>query len=417
MVTTAASVEWTVVKTEVEALQLEYSWIKEFDPRFNVKYRDDKSYPVAGGDRLRGVPAGDGRTRCQAAAAPATSGPTATRGRSARPSTSCSASSRCARAPTGSSSGRARSGGRACSATSTSAPRRASATISPEDHRAIVDDFCEFMAGRTRPFMKRIEQEMYAASDALDFEKAARLRDDLGAMQKALEKQAVVFGDGSDADVIAIAEDPLEVAVQVFYVRGGRIRGQRGWVADRTDDGDTAALVEDFLLQLYAGVAPEDARDAVPREILVPAAAGRARDLRAAAVRPSRLQGGDPGAPARRQAHPAGDGGAQRDRVAGAAQDEAGERPDHAQPRPRRDRRRPSSWRRPRCGSSATTSPTSRAPRSSRRWWSSRTAWRARGSTAVSSSATRRDPTTSRRCTRSSPGASAACSTSRRAPS
>lgn len=119
--------------------------------------------------------------------------------------------------------------------------------------------------------MKRIEQEMHAASDALDFEKAARLRDDLGAMNKALEKQAVVLGDGSDADVIALAEDPLEVAVQVFYVRGGRIRGQRGWVADRTDDGDTAALVEDFLLQLYAGVAPEDVRDAVPREILVPA--------------------------------------------------------------------------------------------------------------------------------------------------
>ena len=135
----------------------------------------------------------------------------------------------------------ARSAGRACSATSTSAPHRASATVSADEHRPIVDDFCDFMAGQTRPFIRRIEQEMYAASDALDFEKAARLRDDLGAMKRALEKQAVVLGDGTDADVIALAEDPLEVAVQIFYVRGGRIRGQRGWVADRVDEGETAS--------------------------------------------------------------------------------------------------------------------------------------------------------------------------------
>jgi excinuclease ABC subunit C len=110
---------------------------------------------------------------------------------------------------------------------------------------------------------------MYAASEALDFEKAARLRDDLGALEKALEKQAVVLGDGTDADVIALAEDPLEVAVQIFYVRGGRIRGQRGWVADRVDEGGTPELIEDFLLQLYAGA--DETGDAIPREILVPA--------------------------------------------------------------------------------------------------------------------------------------------------
>ena len=122
------------------------------------------------------------------------------------------------------------------------------------------------MAGQTRPFMKRIEKEMYAASDRQDFEKAARLRDDLAAMQRALEKQAVVLGDGADADVVALAEDPLEVAVQTFFVRGGRVRGQRGWVADRVEEGGTAELVEDFLLQLYAGADP----DSIPREILVP---------------------------------------------------------------------------------------------------------------------------------------------------
>ena len=103
----------------------------------------------------------------------------------------------------------------------------------------------------------------------MDYEKAARLRDDLGALEKALEKQAVVLGDGTDADVIALAEDPLEVAVQIFYVRGGRIRGQRGWVADRVDEGGTPELIDDFLLQLYAGA--DETGDTIPREILVPA--------------------------------------------------------------------------------------------------------------------------------------------------
>jgi excinuclease ABC subunit C len=269
MVTTAASVEWTVVGTEVEALQLEYSWIKEYDPRFNVKYRDDKSYPwlaVTVSEEFPRVMVGRGAKRKGTRYFGPYSHAWAIRETvdillRVFPMRSCS-------------NGvfkRSSQIGRPCLLgyiDKCSAP--CVGNVSPEDHRAIVDDFCEFMAGRTRPFMKRIETEMYAASEALDFEKAARLRDDLGAMNKALEKQAVVFGDGSDADVIALAEDPLEVAVQVFYVRGGRIRGQRGWVADRTNEGDTSSLVEDFLLQLYAGVAPEDARDAVPREILVP---------------------------------------------------------------------------------------------------------------------------------------------------
>jgi len=108
---------------------------------------------------------------------------------------------------------------------------------------------------------------MYAASSAMDYERAARLRDDIGALNRATEKQAVVLGDGTDADVIAFSEDPLEVAVQIFYVRGGRIRGQRGWVADKVDDADTGGLVERFLLQLYDG----ELGDAIPREVLVPA--------------------------------------------------------------------------------------------------------------------------------------------------
>jgi excinuclease ABC subunit C len=264
MVTTAAGVDWTVVNTEVEALQLEYSWIKEFDPRFNVKYRDDKSYPwlaVTVGDEFPRVMVGRGAKRKGTRYFGPYSHAWAIRETvdillRVFPMRSCS------------NGVFKRSGqiGRPCLLgyiDKCSAP--CVGNISADDHRAIVDDFCDFMAGQTRPFIRRIEREMYAASDREDFEKAARLRDDLGAMERALEKQAVVLGDGSDVDVIALAEDPLEVAVQVFYVRGGRIRGQRGWVADRVEEGGTPELVEDFLLQLYAGDS-----DSIPKEILVP---------------------------------------------------------------------------------------------------------------------------------------------------
>jgi excinuclease ABC subunit C len=265
MVTTAASVEWTVVSTEVEALQLEYSWIKEFDPRFNVKYRDDKSYPwlaVTVGEEFPRVMVGRGAKKRGTKYFGPYSHAWAIRETvdlllRVFPMRSC----------TNGVFKRSAQIGRPCLLgyiDKCSAP--CVGNISVEDHRKIVDDFCDFMGGQTAAFVKRIRKEMYAASEAEDFEKAARLRDDLAAMEKALEKQAVVFGDGTDADVIALAEDPLEVAVQIFYVRGGRIRGQRGWVADRVEEGGTAELVEDFLLQLYAG----DAEN-IPREILVPA--------------------------------------------------------------------------------------------------------------------------------------------------
>jgi excinuclease ABC subunit C len=265
MVTTAASVEWTVVSTEVEALQLEYSWIKEFDPRFNVKYRDDKSYPwlaVTVGDEFPRVMVGRGAKKKGTKYFGPYSHAWAIRETvdlllRVFPMRSC----------TNGVFKRSAQIGRPCLLgyiDKCSAP--CVGNISAEDHRKIVDDFCDFMGGQTAAFVKRIRKEMYAASEAEDFEKAARLRDDLAAMEKALEKQAVVFGDGTDADVIALAEDPLEVAVQIFYVRGGRIRGQRGWVADRVDEGGTSELVEDFLLQLYAGDA-----ETIPREILVPA--------------------------------------------------------------------------------------------------------------------------------------------------
>ncbi len=266
MVTSAASVEWTVVNTEVEALQLEYSWIKEYDPRFNVKYRDDKSYPwlavtlneeyprvmVGRGAKKRGVRYFGPYSHAWAIRE------TVDLLLRVFPMRSCS-------------NGvfkRSAQIGRPCLLGyigKCSAP--CVGRVTPEEHRAIVDDFCDFMAGQTTGFVKRVEKEMYAASAAQDYERAARLRDDIGALNRAMEKQQVVLGDGTDADVVALSEDPLEVAVQIFYVRGGRIRGQRGWVADKVDDADTGGLVERFLLQLYDG----ELGDTIPREVLVPA--------------------------------------------------------------------------------------------------------------------------------------------------
>jgi excinuclease ABC subunit C len=266
MVTTAASVEWTVVNTEVEALQLEYSWIKEYDPRFNVKYRDDKSYPwlaVTLNEEFPRVMVGRGAKKKGVRYFGPYSHAWAIRETvdlllRVFPMRSCS-------------NGvfkRSAQIGRPCLLgyiDKCAAP--CVGDVTPEQHREIVEDFCDFMSGQTTGFVKRLEKEMYAASAEMDFERAARLRDDIGALNRALEKQQVVLGDGTDADVIAFAEDPLEVAVQIFYVRGGRIRGQRGWVADRTEDTDTAGLVERFLLQLYDG----EVGDTIPREVLVPA--------------------------------------------------------------------------------------------------------------------------------------------------
>jgi excinuclease ABC subunit C len=266
MVTSAASVEWTVVNTEVEALQLEYSWIKEYDPRFNVKYRDDKSYPwlaVTLNEEFPRVMVGRGAKKKGVRYFGPYSHAWAIRETvdlllRVFPMRSCS-------------NGvfkRSQQIGRPCLLgyiDKCAAP--CVGDVTPEQHREIVEDFCDFMSGNTTGFVKRLEKEMYAASGEMDFERAARLRDDIGALKRAMEKQQVVLGDGTDADVIAFAEDPLEVAVQIFYVRGGRIRGQRGWVADKTEDVDTGELVERFLLQLYDG----EAGDAIPREVLVPA--------------------------------------------------------------------------------------------------------------------------------------------------
>ena len=152
---------------------------------------------------------------------------------------------------------------------------------------------------------------MKEAAAELDFERAARLRDDIGALERVLEKSAVVLPDATDADVFALAEDELEVAVQLFHVRGGRVRGQRGWVAER-DAETTPEVVEHLLQQVYGG----EAGDGVPREVLVPGAPRRRRGPRRVALRAARQPGRPAGAPPRRQAHPHGDRGPQRRRRA-----------------------------------------------------------------------------------------------------
>ncbi|MGW7543370.1 excinuclease ABC subunit UvrC [Streptomyces sp. NPDC054770] len=266
MVTTATSVEWTVVSTEVEALQLEYSWIKEYDPRFNVKYRDDKSYPylavtmneefprvqVMRGHKKKGVryfgPYGHAWAIRDTVDLLLRVFPVRT----------CSA---------GVFKNAARTG-RPCLLGyigKCSAP--CVGRISPEEHGELAEEFCDFMAGRTGTYLRRLEKQMTEAAEEMEYERAARLRDDIGALKKAMEKSAVVLADATDADLIAVAEDELEAAVQIFHVRGGRVRGQRGWVTDKVEDVTTGALVEHALQQLYG----EETGDAVPKEVLVPA--------------------------------------------------------------------------------------------------------------------------------------------------
>jgi len=275
MVTTAAKVEWTVVGTEVEALQLEYNWIKEFDPRFNVRYRDDKSYPVLA------VTVGEEYPRLFVYRGPRKKGVRYfgpySHAWAIRETVDLLTRVFPARTCSNGVFKRHRAIDRPCLLgyiDKCAAP--CVGRVTAEEHRAIVEDFCDFLSGRTDRFARDLERAMTEAAEQLDFERAARLRDDLSAVRRAMEKQAVVLGDGTDADVVAFAADDLEAAVQVFHVRGGRVRGQRGWVVETEGGVD---LVGQFLTQFYgdqaelggaADAGGADSANPVPREVLVP---------------------------------------------------------------------------------------------------------------------------------------------------
>ncbi|MDY6054459.1 excinuclease ABC subunit UvrC [Micrococcus sp.] len=266
MVFTAAAVEWTVVASELEALQLEYTWIKEYRPRFNIMYRDDKSYPylavtmneqfprvqVMRGDRRPGVkyfgpfhPAKAIRETVDLMLR-------------VFPVRTCSAGV----------FKRARAQDRPCLLGyigKCSAP--CVGRISPAEHRALAQDFCDFMAGDAGRFIAGLERAMGEAVAELRYEDAARLRDDIAALRRVFERNAVVLPENTEADIFALHSDELETAVQVFHVRQGRIRGQRGWVMERVEDVGEDVMVEELLKQVYGEHAGDDR---IPHEVLVP---------------------------------------------------------------------------------------------------------------------------------------------------
>ncbi len=263
MVLTAASVEWTLVSNDFEALQLEYTWIKEFDPPFNVQYKDDKSYPylaITLGDdvprvlvtRNRGIPNARYFGPYSRAWAIRDTVDVLLK---AFPMRSCSEGVY----------RRAQQTGRPCLLGDIGkcvAPCVGRVTL--EEHKSVAVDFAGFMSGNDQRYVTRITRRMQDAAQAQDYEAAARHRDQLQAMQTALAKNAVVLDEGVDADLFGIAHDELAAAVQQFIVRGGRIRGVRSWVVDKELDLELPELVESVLQNAYDDAVP-------PRTVLVPA--------------------------------------------------------------------------------------------------------------------------------------------------
>jgi excinuclease ABC subunit C len=264
MVNTATSVDWVMVRTETEALQLEYAWIKEFDPNFNVRYRDDKSYPylavstaeefprayVYRGDKRKGntyfgpyVQAWAIRNSLDHLLR-------------VFPIRSCTAGV----------FRNAKAAGRPCLLAHIdrcSAP--CVGKISAPDHRELVKEFMSFMSGNSKDIMADIANRMKSASQSQDYEQASVLRDDLAALESVLEKSVVVLPDDTYADVVGLVHDDLQSAVQTFSVRGGRIVGQRGFIMENSVEATSESLMTDALMHIYASATKEE----IPVEVLV----------------------------------------------------------------------------------------------------------------------------------------------------
>ncbi len=265
MVETATDLQWTIVKSEFEALQLEFTWIKEFNPHFNVRFKDDKSYPYLAVSMGESVP----RvfiTRSRDNRGTKFFGPY-TQAWKVRetldtllkvyPVRSCS-------------SGvyqRAVSTQRACllgDIGKCAAP--CVGRVTPTEHKVIAKEFTDFMSGSDTKHIGVLRKRMEVASEEQQYELAAKLRDQVSALETVLEKSTVVFSDQTDADLFGIADDELAAAVSLFKVRGGRIRGVRGWVVDKELERTLPEIVEYALQNSYLGAAPDD----LPKEILVP---------------------------------------------------------------------------------------------------------------------------------------------------
>jgi excinuclease ABC subunit C len=395
MVLSAASVEWTVVGTEFEALQLEFTWIKEFDPPFNVQFRDDKSYPylaITLGEDVPRVLV----TRNKNLTGARYFGPytkvwaireTVDLMLKAFPMRSCSDATY----------KRAEQTGRPCllgDIGKCAAP--CVSRVTKAEHKSIALDFASFMAGNDSKYVVEVSRKMKAAAAVQDYESAAKYRDQLGALETALSKNTVVLSEDVDADIFGIAHDELAAAVQQFTVRGGRIRGVRSWVVDKELDLELAELVETVVHNAYDELDP-------PRLVVVPELPEDARELETwlTELRAERAVGN--GRVVMRVA--------QRGELAALALTVATNarnalilyktrRAATSWPARRRSRtsRRRSAWATHPSAWSATTSPTSVEPTSSPRWWSSKTACHARTSTAASASPS--PPTTPSRSTR-----------------
>jgi excinuclease ABC subunit C len=268
MVEMAESVEWTTVRNEVEALMLEWSLIKEHRPRFNVRLRDDKSYPflavtvdeewpramVMRGRKRKGVryfgPYGHAYAIRDTLDELLRSFPIRT----------CSPAKFRQHERLG----------RPCllyHIEKCSGP--CVGEIEAEPYRQLVDELCDFLDGDTDTIVRRLATEMGEAADALEFEKAARVRDRLAAVRRAIERQQIVADRREDLDVIGIADDELEASVQVFFVRKGRVVGRKGFIVDKVEELTPGGLVNRILEALYG----EDPPQGVPKQVLVPVAA------------------------------------------------------------------------------------------------------------------------------------------------
>ena len=274
MVTTATSVEWTVVGSDVESLQLEYMWIQEFSPPFNVRYKDDKSYPymaITLADEAPRVIV----TRNRRIPGARYFGPypkiwavhdTIDLMIKVFPIRTCSDASY----------KKAMATGRPCFPGQIGrCGGPCSMTVTIEEHRAIVDDFVAFMSGGDARFTRELTARMREASAAMDYESAAVYRDRLQAIDAVLSRSALVLPEDTDADLFGIAEDELSAAVQHFVVRGGRVRGVRATTIDKELDISGADLVDQVIQRTYGGAGDGE----IPRQVLVPQLPDDAADL------------------------------------------------------------------------------------------------------------------------------------------